>query len=293
MADVISPSEVNKAIDYVLRAGDVFQTFSIPHVVTTQATEYPVKLDLRNPLVDFPRLAEGTIDQLLYWCDQIVKQSSDFAQSANLILEAKKSSETPFGKLSKILSSMGISWGVEIGNEDLTVYINPEGYYNRYWGVKLIDFVDRLNKGEDYPETIYERASMLTPSYNVSHFAYRAQVFKPAVFNLFEKSGLDVVFELDSLVSIVDIIGQNVLSFPIEYLPQIEFIGLIKSALADMRVTIDQLYFLEAHGHFSPGFLLLRKLLADLGMVLFFRSFAEEYPRELTQSLMKSVSQRS
>jgi len=224
MAGVISFSEVNKALDYVLRAGNVFQTFSIPHVVTTQPTEHPVNLDLRNPLVDFPRLAEEVIRQLLYWCDQIVKQSSDFTQSANLILEAKKSPETPLGKLSEILSSMGISWGVKIGNGGLTVYINPEGYYTRYWGVKLRDFVDRLNKGEDYPETIYERASMLTPSYNVSHFAYRAHVFKPAVFNLFEKSGLDVVFELDSLVSIVGAIQRNVLSFPVEYLPQIEFV---------------------------------------------------------------------
>jgi len=58
-----------------------------------------------------------------------------------------------------------------------------------------------------------------------------------------------------------------------------------------MYVTIDQLYLLEAHGHFSPGFLLLRKLLADLGMVLFFRSFAEEYPRVDPKSHEKHLSE--
>ena len=291
MVEAISYSEINKAVDSVLRIGDVFQTFSIPHAVTTQLTEYSVNFDLRNPLVDFPRLAEDVIGQLLYWCDQIVKQSSDFTQTINLILEAKKNPETPLAKLSEILSSMGISWDVKIANGVPTVYINPTEYYIRYWRVKLRDFVDRLNTGEDYPETIYERASMLTPSYNVSHFANGAQVFKPGVFNLLERSGLDVVFEFDSLVSSVGAIQRNVLSFPVEYLPQIEFIGIINSALVDMRVTIDQLYLLEAHGHFSPGFILLRKLLADMGMVLFFRSFAEEYPRIDPKSHEKRLSE--
>ena len=286
---MILSQETSLVVSAVQSSKNPAGLFEIPYL-TFRNPKYPnIKIGTRKVFVDFPRIATElllgfigpycnekfenvvkgnpkTVEEFGKWVEGIQKVIRE-------IREEKENSETEIGYISKnLLERIGIKWWIRFERhyERPVMIISANGYYKKSWSEKIKDFTQKLNEGYDYPSQIYDMASTLSPRYQKP----QSQLRIPKIFEVFEDNGLSITNELKKLTKIIEKLRKIIVAptYDVYYIyPIIN----IDSAFSDMLKIVDNLHNINNSGYFLSGYLLLRKLLIDLGSVLFSKSLAE------------------
>jgi hypothetical protein len=283
---MITEQEVFALISLVKSSRTPHKLFEIPYLIVQNPRDASIRLGTRKIFADFPRIATESLFVFVgNYCDEkfkdIVKSKPQTREEIQKIIEEikreKEDQETELGYISKNLEKIGIKWWINFGEhyKKPVIIINANDYYKKFWGEKIKDFVQKLNDGYDYPSQIYDMASELTPQYQKLQLRVRI----PEIFKVLEVTDLSIIYELENLTKMIEKL-RELIAIPTYDVYSIIFIkGSVDATFSDMLGIVHQLYNMLNTGHFFSGYLLLRKLLIDLGIILFFKSFAEEYPK--------------
>ncbi|GEM_PF-3153846 len=289
---MITKQEVFSLISYVQSSKNPAKLFEIPYLTLQNPRDASIKIGTRKVFADFPRIAtENLLVFIRNYCDEKFKDvmkakpkiQEEFDKWINeiqaIIEEIKREKEdqqTKIGYISKNFERIGIKWWINFGShyKKPVIIIDSNEYYKKFWSEKIRDFVQKLNEGYDYPNQIYGMASELSPQYQ----KLQLRVVMPEIFKVFEFVGLNMTNEIRTLTKMIEKLRQMII-VPTTNVYQIELKGDIDATFSDMLGIVHQLYNILDSGHFFSGYLLLRKLLVDLGIVLFIKSFAEEFSK--------------
>ncbi|NJE12129.1 hypothetical protein [Thermococcus sp. LS2] len=289
---MITEQEISALVSYVQSSKNPAKLFEIPYLSVRNPRDASIRIGTRKVFADFPRIATESLFVFIRdYCDEKFKdvmkakpktqeEFDKWIRKIQRIIEEikreKEDQETEIGYISKNLEEIGIKWWINFREhyKKPVIIIDVNEYYKRFWSEKIKDFVQKLNGSYDYPSQIYDMASELSPQYQ----KLQLNVTTPKIFEVLKDANLDIGYELKKLSRMIEKLRQ-VTVIPTADVYQIELKGVVDATFSDMLGIVHQLYTILNTGHFFSGYLLLRKLLIDLGIILFFKSFAEEYPK--------------
>ena len=257
------------------------EIFRVPH--TVQIVQEP-RISLEFPiLVDFPRVAYETIGTFLinYISDGLTEKNP--RELVSELLNEKDQVNTPLGQVTSVLKALGIEWDVRVSpvNEGIIITVEPEEYYRSVWPKKILDFIELLNTGKDYPSNIYEIASILTPQLSIYEFSKPSLVGLPVIFKLLATlEDFNILIELEDLRKSILSLYELMLApseIPEKYERQIIARNDLVKVFYDMLSLVNHLESLLELGHFHSGYNVLRSLIRDLGEALVAVSLAQYY----------------
>ncbi len=274
---------------------DSTEIFRVPH--TGQIVQEP-RISLEFPaLVDFPRVAYEAIGTfLINYISEGLNEKSPRELLSELLNE-KEQVNTPFGQVTSILKTLGIEWDARVSpvNEGIIITVEPEEYYRSVWPKKILEFIELLDTGKDYPSNIYEIASILTPQLPLQEFAKPYSVDLPMIFKLLAtQEDFNMVVELEKLrKSILSLYGLIMASteLPENYGRQIIAWNGLTKIFYDILGLINHLEVLLEVGHFHSGYNVLRSLIRDLGDALIVVSLAQYYESIASELRDKSLKE--
>jgi len=289
---MISDKEINSFISFVQSSKNPHKLFSIPYLSIYSGRNSNIRFGTRHVFADFPRIANEclyvgirhicnekfkdavnitpkTIDELNHKINKIKSIIDD-------INKEKTNENTQIGFISKNLEDVGIKWRVQYAPhyEKPVIIIDAKRYYKEFWPKKIKNFVEKLNNGYDYPHQIYEMASELTPRYE----RLDLNVKPPEIFGVLENCGLSLSKELTEIQKLIEKL-KKIIVIPTESIELFELKVFIDSTFADILNLLYQLRHIANSGRYFSGYMLLRKLLINLGMAIFMYSLSREYPK--------------
>lgn len=254
-------TEEVKNLKEILKRHRPSHLFDLPSLqIYTRGTE--VKLGTRKIFVDIPRGAYVIIPHIIELCDKEIK-GVDIQEEVEKIKTWKNNPETDIGCLTENLRKMGIKWNIyKSWPIKPIIKINVNNYYRDFWIKKIERFIHELHYGNDSPLQIYSKAQTLTPSYEkIQEGVHRA----PLLFELFFGKEYSLFAdELDKIWKSIlklknSLTGLNTITVPTE----------LKPVFMDLKTIIQQIHAIIRSGYCLTGFILLRKILIDIGLIIF------------------------
>lgn len=240
-----------------------------------------VKFGTRKVYVDFPRVAYFIQQIILEICSSKIPQiaSKTIEDAFNKIREVKsavdeinnekKDPKTDLGYLTECLEKLGVKWSCVYTpiykKPILKFYTNK--YFKELWTTKLVQFINDLNSGNDNPIEIYKKVQTLTPEYKkVQEYVHT----KPKIFEIFLSSEINPYKkELERVWGI----SQKLMKLidPYEY-GNPKLYREIDKIFMDIKTIIHQIHLILESGYCFSGYLLLRKLLTNFALIIFYDS---------------------
>ncbi|ADC70491.1 hypothetical protein MFS40622_1821 [Methanocaldococcus sp. FS406-22] len=289
---MISNKEINSFISFVQSSKNPSKLFSIPYLSIYSGRNSNIRFGTRHVFADFPRIAnECLYVEIRHICNEKFKDAVNIApktinelnhkinkikSTIDDINKEKTDENTQIGFISKNLEEIGIKWRIryEPYYKTPVIIIDAKRYYKEFWPEKIKNFIEKLNNGYDYPHQIYEMASELTPRYE----RLDLDVKPPEIFEVLENCGLSLSKELTEIQKLIEKL-KKIIVIPTESIELFELKVFVDSTFADMLNLLYQLRHIANNGQYFSGYLLLRKLLVDIGAILFMYSLSREYPK--------------
>ena len=264
---MITEEELKYLNDLLVRhkPSDLFTLPSLrPYVSNSK-----VKLGTRKLFVDVPRGTYEIISYIIGFCDNEIR-GSNFKEDVDRIKAWKKDTETDIGFLTESLGRIGIRWNIDWKNfyKKPVITINLNRYYRKFWIDKVGKFINDLNHGDDSPIKIYNKVRTLTPSYEKVQLREHEV---PLIFELFFGKNFSLFMEeltklWESISKFKDVLEK--LRLDIRTIIELEQIFM------DLKVLIQQILMGIKRGYCLNGFILLRKILTDIGRIVFLLSYS-------------------
>jgi len=224
---------------------------------------YHIKLGSRSVYVDFPRGIYTIQMFVLNECNNIIAESDNIRKGVDSVKTQRNDLNSNLGFLTSILKKLGISWNIVYAEwyKKPVIKFHVNKYFESYWVMKIKRFVEDLNRGNDDPRKIYNRARTLTPEYLKIMEATR----RPVCFDILFASELSPYREIEALMGIVNKFYRFTegVEHPVIKERLTEIITDIKTSIYGLKTVVES-------GHVFGGYLLLRKILTSFSLVIFF-----------------------
>jgi len=300
---MITEQEISTLISIVQSSKNPSKLFEIPYLTLHNRPHSFIRLGTRKVYVDFPRIvSESLIQEVLSLCEFLAQQifgarnlkeyeegkgklgnvddyMDRIRRFEHLVQIIRRQKEQPhelnsFYVLTQTLNCIGISWDIQFqawySRPIVRVYVGK--YYKEVWPSKLLNFIHQLNLGNDSPVIIYNIArelSVSAPTLLQRNRNGYHQLQQPEIFSKFKEAGISSEIEIKKLKKLIQQLNKSI-EVKTSTVFQLELKSIIDTLFADMISLAHSLEnVLNTYTHYQLEYLALRKMLTDLGGVIF------------------------
>lgn len=278
MKNILTKEEFESFIKFAFKRfnnRNIKKLFINPNLQIKSWPKSKVRVRPGDVFVDFPREVSNIIEEICRICNE---KSADLPENARnnegsirykkfveSIKSEKNNSEEKLGKLSQYLKSVGIKWNIVFAPhyKKSVIKYEVEGYYRYLWKNKVLQFIEELQKGDDSLVSIYEKVQVIT----IKHIRPTGIRIPHIIdFILEENDYLSIEKELKKLERLFGKIKKYAKKNPAYF---------FEPLLMDIKTIIYQIRYTLRSGYCFTSFLLLRKLIVDLGCFFFLASYPQ------------------
>ncbi|MCS7365365.1 MAG: hypothetical protein NDF54_08015, partial [archaeon GB-1867-035] len=283
-------SHEKSVLQNILERKNPEDLFELTSLQLVSPRKFIIKFGTRRLYVDFPRFVDiilidihGTCEEkmkkadikpleLINTPDEVKKRKNKIKTIVKEINREKEDIKTRLGKLTYILKKIGIKWSLKyaLHYKKPVITIDVKEYYRKIWKEKLKDFINKLTH-DDSLLSIYNKVHILTISYE----KLQEKVTRiPKIFNLFFDENFEKLKrELEHIFKLVrKVEKQYHKNHPINHYDLSIHIYLNETVM-DIKTLIQQILNVIESGYCLAAFILLRKILVDIGYLILYSSY--------------------